>query len=125
MLEFTQVGKVIQGRQTLLPCPVEGFIQPSLPRPQACLHCCYRTYIWEKVTHKMVLSLVEQVERTVQISLCLLYSSHCNTPSIPELWEPNVLTQFLASQQVLRGRTKVVMFTGELTHPNVHVSSPA
>ena len=121
VLELAQVAKVVLGGQALLPRPVEGFTQPPLRDPHPCLQRRDRTHIWEKVTHVQVLCLVKQVERAVQISLGLPYSSHRDAPAIPVLREPSVLALLLASQQVLRGGMQIVMLTVELTHSHVHV----
>ena len=121
VLELAQVAEVVLGGQALLTRPVQGFTQPALRDPHPCLQRRYRTHIWEKVTHIQALCLVEQVERAVQISLGLPYSSHRDAPAIPVLREPGVLAQLLAFQQVLRGGIQIVMLTVELAHSHVHV----
>src|SRR6266508_5488782 len=71
VLELTQVAEVVLGGQSLLTRPAKGFTQPPLCDPYPCLQRRDRTHIWGKVTYIQALCLLEQVESTVQISLCL------------------------------------------------------
>ena len=125
VLELAQVAEVILGRQSLLTRPAEGFTQPALRDPHPCLQRRDRTHIGGKVTHVQALCLVEQVESAVQIALGLPYASHRDTPAIPVLREPGVLTQLLTSQQALRGGMQIVMLTVEFAHSYIHVCRSA
>src|SRR6266496_2368760 len=125
VLELAQVAKFVLSRQSLLTRPAECFRQPPLRDPHPCLPRRDRMHIGGKVTHVQTLCRVEQVESAVQVSLCLPYASHRDTPAIPVLREPGVLTHLLASQQVLCGGMQIITLTEDLTHAHIHISRSA
>jgi hypothetical protein len=85
VLELAQVAEVVVGGQALLPRPAQGFTQPDLGDPHPRLQRRYGTHVGVWTLDILALRLVEQIERTVQVSLGFLDSRHGNVPAIARL----------------------------------------
>src|ERR1700722_6393991 len=101
--------------------PAEGFTEPALRDPDPGPQRRDRPHVGEKVAHVQALRLIEQIKCAVQIPFSLAYPSHRDPPAVTVLWQPKVLAQLLAPQQVLGGGMQVVALTVNLAHPYVHV----
>ena len=122
MLELARVTEVVVNRQSLRTCPANGLTQPPVRDPYPRLHRRDRTHVGAEIWHIHPLCLIEQVERAVQVSLSLSYSSHRHAPSSPVRREPGTLAQLLTCQQVLRRRLEIVTLTLQFTQSDVQVS---
>src|SRR4029079_4852264 len=67
------------------------------------------------------LCLVEQILRAVQVALDLPDPGHRYSPAMRKLGESSRLSQFRASQEVLRGGIQVVPFTMNLAHARIEI----
>src|SRR3954469_4619781 len=101
--------------------PAERFIESPLRHPNASPYGRNRTYRGREVRGIPSVGLLEQVERTVQITLHLPDASHRHPPAIRVLRQASMLAQLLAPPQVLRGGCEIVPFTGQLAQADVHI----
>src|SRR5712691_1149083 len=122
VLELAQVTEVVFNGQSLRTRPAKGLTQPPVRDPYPRLHRRDRTHVGGEIRHIRALCFIEQVERSVQVSLSLLYASHRHAPSSPVWREPGAFAQLLTCQQVLRRRLQIVTLTLQFTQSNVKVS---
>src|ERR1700722_10533228 len=101
--------------------PAEGFTESALRDPDPGPQRRDRPHVGEKVAYVQALRLIEQIKCAVQIPFSLAYPSHRDPPAIRVLRQPDMLTQLLAPQQLLRGGSQVVALAVDLAHPHMHV----
>src|SRR5690606_18770417 len=95
--------------------------QSSLDNQHPCPECPDRSYVRMEVAHIEARGLLEQNERTVQVTLNFLEPSHRDAPSIAVLRKPDRLTEVHAARHVLAGDFQVVPLAVDLAHSHVHV----
>ena len=112
VLELAQVAELVLGGQALVARPAEGVVEPTLRDPDPGPQGRDRPHVGGEVADVDPLRVVEQVERTVQVSLGLADPGHRDPPAVRVLRQPDVLAQRLAAQQQLGGRRQVVRARG-------------
>ena len=93
MRELAQEIKFIINRQSLVACPSQGFWQSVLPNPDACFHRRDGTDGWQGGPDKYPFGLIQQLQRSIQVSQTFIQASQGNTIAILPIGQFNFIAQ--------------------------------